>query len=70
MDCQEEIRIYLDRIDAIENAVLSGRLTKKLHRHKIGNDFILAFDETKRMLAVCATDKVVCVHITLRFPRY
>ncbi|CAL1701264.1 unnamed protein product [Somion occarium] len=57
MDCKEEIRIYLDRIDVIENAVLHDKWKKKLHRSKIGNDFILAFDETKRMLAICAMDK-------------
>lgn len=61
MDCKEEIRIYLDRIDVIENAVLHDKWKKKLHRSKIGNDFILAFDETKRMLAICAMDKVVCI---------
>ena len=29
-----------------------------LHRDKIGHDFLLAFDESKRMLAVCASTKV------------
>lgn len=54
-----EVLIYLEKIDSIENAVHNSRFKKRLHKEKIGNDFLLAFDESKRMLAVCATDKVI-----------
>ncbi|KAK7676902.1 hypothetical protein QCA50_020158 [Cerrena zonata] len=53
----QEVLIYLEHTDSIENAVQNSRFKKKLHKEKVGNDFLLAFDESKRMLAVCATDK-------------
>ena len=55
---RQDILIYLERTDVIGNAIYHSRFKKKLHKEKIGNDFLLAFDESKRMLAVCATDKV------------
>ena len=53
--------IYLERTDTIDNATRHSRYKKKVHKEKIGNDFLLVFDESKRMLAVCATDKVIVI---------
>lgn len=35
-----------------------NRSKKALHHDKIGKDFILTFDETKRVFVVCAVEKV------------
>ena len=58
---QQEVWIYLERFDTIDGALRrdsNPAFKKKLHQGKIGKDFLLAFDESKRMLAVCATDMV------------
>ncbi|KAH7918945.1 hypothetical protein BV22DRAFT_1041330 [Leucogyrophana mollusca] len=49
--------IYLERLAAIDSAIERGR-NKTFHRDKIGQDFLLAFDESKGMLAVCASTKL------------
>lgn len=48
--------VFLESLNAIEGALTLGR-GKKLNRDKIG-EFILAFDESKRLLSVVARDKV------------
>jgi len=50
------LTVNLEHLNAIENVLLrdSG---KKLNRDKIG-EFLLAFDESKRMLGIVATEKV------------
>ncbi|KAH7903309.1 hypothetical protein BJ138DRAFT_1195037 [Hygrophoropsis aurantiaca] len=56
-DSAGNLLIYLERLSAIENAIERGR-NKIFHRNKIGQGLILAFDESKGMLAVCASTKV------------
>jgi hypothetical protein len=48
--------VFLESLTAIEGALSQGR-GKKLNREKIG-DFVLAFDESKRVLSVIAREKV------------
>jgi len=50
------LTVNLEHLNVIENVLLrdSG---KKLNRDKIG-EFLLAFDESKRMLGIVATEKV------------
>jgi hypothetical protein len=50
--------VFLEELSAIEGAIIRQRHKKLLNRDKIGQDFVLAFDETRRMLAVCASTKV------------
>ncbi|KAH7882014.1 hypothetical protein F5I97DRAFT_1939518 [Phlebopus sp. FC_14] len=57
IDPSGNLLIYLENLAAIENAIVRGRV-KTLHRDKIGQEFILAFDETKRMLGVVASEKL------------
>ena len=57
-DSQGNVLFYCDKLSAINNAVFQRRSRKVLHRDKIGQDFRTAFDESKRMLAVCSTVKV------------
>ena len=59
---REKVSIYLARPAALE-AVLRGNPLKTLNRDKLGlggdSDVLFAFDEAKRMLAVCSSVKVV-----------
>jgi len=51
------LSVYHENLTAIDGAVSRGR-GKPLNREKIGQDFVLAFDESKRMLSVVSSDKV------------
>ena len=53
--------IYLDQLAGMDGAIARGR-GKQLNREKIGQDFLLAYDELKKMLAVVSSEKVrVCL---------
>ncbi|KAF8548217.1 hypothetical protein OG21DRAFT_1449416 [Imleria badia] len=49
--------VYLDDLAAIAGAIDRTR-GKSLNREKIGQDFLLAYDESKKMLAVVSSDKL------------
>jgi hypothetical protein len=49
--------VYLEHLTAIEGALTHGGHGKRLNRDKIG-EFVLAYDESKRVLSVVATEKV------------
>ncbi|OJA14302.1 hypothetical protein AZE42_01565 [Rhizopogon vesiculosus] len=53
-----DLTVFLERLTAIEGALTHSGHGKKLNRDKIG-DFVLAFDESKRMLSVVATEKLL-----------
>ncbi|KAI6101018.1 hypothetical protein EDD16DRAFT_1495813, partial [Pisolithus croceorrhizus] len=55
------LMVYLDHLTAIEAAITRGR-GETLNREKIGQDFVLAFDESKRMLSIASSDKLL-LHI-------
>ncbi|KAI6032571.1 hypothetical protein F5J12DRAFT_779054 [Pisolithus orientalis] len=55
------VMVYLDHLTVIDAAIGRGR-GKSLNREKIGQDFVLAFDESKRMLSVVSSDKLL-LHI-------
>ena len=55
------LSVYLESLTAIDGAISRGR-GKQLNREKIGQDFVLAFDESKRMLSVVSSDKV-CIFV-------
>ncbi|KAI0317532.1 hypothetical protein OF83DRAFT_1171919 [Amylostereum chailletii] len=48
--------IHLDRLHTIASAIKKTP-SKTLHIDKIGQDFVLAFDEIKRLLAICSSTK-------------
>jgi hypothetical protein len=51
--------VFLETLDNI-GAALKGRRHKKLlHHDRIGHFPLFAFDETKRMLAICSTSGTV-----------
>lgn len=64
VDRPGNLLIFLEPFAAIDCAVKRER-PRTLHRDKIGHDFLLAFDESKRMLAVCASTKVWFYQTTL-----
>ena len=67
-----KLNIYLDRLEGMDGAIARGRVKKSLIREKIGKEFRLAYDESKKMLAVVSSDKVrvrllgccMCVDVT------
>ncbi|KAI0052043.1 hypothetical protein FA95DRAFT_1618925 [Auriscalpium vulgare] len=56
---KEQVSIYLQKKDAMEGAIEHGRWARSLHRDRLpGPDFLVAFNETKRMLAICASSSL------------
>ncbi|KAF8548836.1 hypothetical protein OG21DRAFT_1448641 [Imleria badia] len=55
------LNIYLERLEAMDGAITRNR-GKPLNREKIGQEFLLAYDESKKMLAVVSLDKLL-LHI-------
>jgi hypothetical protein len=43
----------------MDGAIRLRKYTKFLHRDRIGQEFIAAYEESKRMLIFCASTKVV-----------
>ena len=50
--------IFLEPLQSLAAAVRNGRIKKTVHAEKIGGNALFAYDETKRMLAVCGVEKV------------
>lgn len=57
LDRSGNLLILSDALAGIDGAIKRERY-RILNRDKIGQDFLLAFDESKRTLAVCASQKV------------
>ncbi|KAF8548149.1 hypothetical protein OG21DRAFT_1501183 [Imleria badia] len=53
--------VYLDRLEAMDGAIAIGR-GMRLNRERIGQEFLLAYDESKMTLAVVSLDKLL-LHI-------
>jgi hypothetical protein len=60
-DGQGHSHVFAEPVQLLSNALARGLGTakKKLQHEKIGGAFLLAYDETKRMLAVCVERKVL-----------
>ncbi|KAF8419128.1 hypothetical protein L210DRAFT_3510849 [Boletus edulis BED1] len=54
--------VYLDSLASIAGAVARGR-GKPLNREKVGQDFLLAYDEAKKLLAVVSSEKACCTRL-------
>lgn len=59
-DNQGNLFVFLEALAGIDFAIAHNKHKKQLHREKIGQDFILTFDESKKMLALCSSTKA-CV---------
>lgn len=57
-DENENLSIFYDRLVNIEAAVAGTRVKRDLKSERIGSQPLIAFDEDKRMLAICAVEKV------------
>ncbi|KAF8340910.1 hypothetical protein F5887DRAFT_1062589 [Amanita rubescens] len=57
IDRNANLHLYLDRLNNIENSIGRDR-GKLLHRNKIGDEFLLAFDEAQATLALISCDKL------------
>jgi hypothetical protein len=42
----------------MDGAIRRNAVKKQLTVERVGTDFLMSYDETKRMLAVCGTTKV------------
>ncbi|KAF8840150.1 hypothetical protein BDN67DRAFT_904164 [Paxillus ammoniavirescens] len=61
-DRQGNLYIYYESLASLDGA-LSRRHCKQMHAGKIGENFLLAFDESKRMLCIVATSNLIQLHI-------
>ena len=50
--------IYLNHLSAMDTVIQQGKAIKTLHRDKVGDDVLFAYDEAKRMLTMCASARV------------
>ncbi|KAJ3555967.1 hypothetical protein NM688_g2284 [Phlebia brevispora] len=56
------VAVYLEQAQHIAAAAERRQCKKQLRRERVGNDVLMAYDESKRMLAVCAVEKMM-LHI-------
>lgn len=62
--CAGDLKVYLEDLADMDGAIARGR-AKLLNREKVGQEFLLAYDESKKQLAVVSSDKVrirLCYH--------
>ncbi|KIJ13981.1 hypothetical protein PAXINDRAFT_100347 [Paxillus involutus ATCC 200175] len=60
-DRNGNLTVYLEGLAGVDGAIQRGR-GKALNREKVGQDFLLAYDESKRMLGVVSSDRLL-LHI-------
>jgi hypothetical protein len=60
---RESVFIYLEPLPAIDAAIRRTEPVKRFNRGKLGQDVLFAYDETKRTLAVCASNRVRRCHL-------
>ncbi|KAI9450273.1 hypothetical protein BJY52DRAFT_1357697 [Lactarius psammicola] len=58
VDAQGNVMILLDRLSRIDATIQSRSYAKFFHQDKIGQTCLIAFDESKRMLAVYASARM------------
>ncbi len=57
-DGRDNLNIYLENLSTLENVIRRNHPRKVLHKDKLGDNLIIAYEETKRMLLLCASSKV------------
>ncbi|KAH8993667.1 hypothetical protein EDB83DRAFT_2304539 [Lactarius deliciosus] len=55
---RESFLVILEPLQALDSAIRLGKCIKSLNRKKLGQSVLFSFDETKRILAVCASTKL------------
>jgi hypothetical protein len=66
VDPQGNVMIFSERLSRIDTAITNRTHAKYFHQDKIGQTCLIAFDESKRMLAVYASARV-CLLFSGRF---
>jgi len=56
---RENFFVFLEPLTALDSAIRRGKYIKGLNRKKLGQNVLISFDEAKRILAVCASTKVL-----------
>jgi len=51
-----KLYVFLEDITTLNMAIERGKYKKLLHHDKLGQTCVMAYDESKRMLAVCGTN--------------
>ena len=59
---RDKYSVYLERLSELDAAIQRGKPIKALNHAEVGGDVLFAYDEMKRMLAVCAPTKVGFSH--------
>ena len=54
----DNIAIYLESLIGINGAIKRGTQKTSLKKARIGSDFLVAFNEQKRVLVICSATKV------------
>ncbi|KAK0446849.1 hypothetical protein EV421DRAFT_1707267 [Armillaria borealis] len=57
-DSKGSINIYLEQLSVLDNAIQQNHPRKVLHKDKLGDHPVIAYDETKRMLLLCPSSKL------------
>jgi len=57
------VLIFVQALAGMASAIERGKFCKKIHRDRIGQDFILCYDECKRMLVLCSSTKAGVISI-------
>lgn len=55
-DQRHHLIVFLEEMNSLDNAIQHNVRKKLVHCDKIGKEVIVAFDERKRMLAICGID--------------
>jgi hypothetical protein len=55
---QDKYVIYLESLAGMDDAIMRARAIKTLNRDRMGEQVLFSYDELKRTLAACATEKV------------
>ncbi|KAI0295672.1 hypothetical protein B0F90DRAFT_1820352 [Multifurca ochricompacta] len=58
INSQGNVLIYIESLARVDNVIQSQSFTRLFHKDKIGETGIIAFDESKRMLAFCASTRM------------
>lgn len=65
IESQGDHWVYLESLYELEYALRVGRHKKQFRSDKLGGKLVLTYDESKRMLAVCAVEKVCPIPVDL-----
>ena len=58
VDGSDALIIYIESLTQLNSAVAANAYKTKLYHERIGKDFVLAFDETRRAMAIFAVNNV------------